>query len=68
MLEKQNKILYECNMKMLEQQFENEDLAKEILYYAKDKEEFEIQERRNFLNRRLEQRKNLYIYPQKVNA
>ena len=68
MLEKQNKILHECNMKRLNQQCENEDIAKEILYYAKDKEYFEIEERRKFLNYRLEQRKKLYIYPEQVNV
>lgn len=68
MLEKQTKILHECNIKRLEQHFDNEDTAKYLLLCARDKEKFEVEERRKFLNRRLEQRKNLYIYPQKVNA
>lgn len=68
MLKKQNKILHSCNMKRLEQQFDNEDIAKDLLLCAKDKEDFEIEERRKFLNRRLEQRKNLYIYPEQVNV
>ncbi len=68
MLEKQNKVLFECNQKRLEQQCKNEDLAKEILLYATDKSEEEQKERRKFLNKRLEQRKSLYIYPEKVNV
>lgn len=68
MLERQLKILMECNNKRLEQQCENEDMAKSLLLYAKDKEEFEIEERRKFLNRRLKERNNLYIYPAKVNV
>ncbi len=68
MLEKYLKRLKVCNMKRLEQQFENEDLAKEILFYSKDKQEFEQDERRKFLEKRIEQRKNLYIYPEKVNV
>ncbi len=66
MFKKQEELLRKRNNKRLEQQFENEDLAKEILYYSKDKPEFEQNERRKFLNRRLEQRKDLYIYPEKV--
>ena len=68
MLEKRLEILHKCNMKRLEQQFENEDLAKEILLYAKNKSEFEQNERRKFLNKRIGQRENLYIYPEKVNV
>lgn len=66
MFKKQEELLRKRNNKRLEQQFENEDLAKEILYYSKDKPEFEQNEWRKFLNRRLEQRKDLYIYPEKV--
>lgn len=68
MIEKCLKRLRESYNKMLEQQFENEDLAKEIFFYSKDKTEFEQNERRKFLNKRIEQRKNLYIYPEKVTA
>lgn len=68
MLRDKLEILHKCNMKRLEQQFENEDLAKEILYYSKDKTEEQQQERRKFLNKRIEQRKNLYIYPRQVNV
>ena len=68
MLEKFTKKLQECNYKMIEQQFEAEDLAKEILFYATDKTEDQIEERRKFLNKRLQNRKNLYIYPAKSNA
>jgi hypothetical protein len=68
MLEKFTKKLQECNLKMIEHQFEAEDLAKEILFYATDKTEEQQEERRKFLNKRLENRKNLYIYPAKSNA
>lgn len=68
MLRDKLEILHKCNMKRLEQQFENEDLAKEILYYSKDKTEEQQQERRKFLDKRIEQRKNLYIYPRQVNV
>ena len=68
MLEKFTKKLQECNYKMIEHQFEAEDLAKEILFYATDKTEDQIEERRKFLNKRLQNRKNLYIYPAKSNA
>lgn len=68
MLEKFTKKLQECNLKMIERQFEAEDLAKEILFYATDKTEEQQEERRKFLNKRLENRKNLYIYPAKSNA
>ena len=68
MLEKFTKKLQECNYKMIEHQFEAEDLAKEILFYATDKTEEQQEERRKFLNKRLQNRKNLYIYPAKSNA
>ena len=68
MLEKRLEILHKCNMKRLEQQFENEDIAKEVLLLAKDRSCEEQQERQKFLDRRLEQRKDLYSYPEKVVA
>lgn len=68
MLEKFTKKLQECNFKMIEHQFEAEDLAKEILFYGKDLSELQQEQRRKFLNRRLQNRKNLYIYPAKSNA
>lgn len=68
MLEKQMQVLKRCNGRRLEQQFENEDTAKEILLFAKDKPDCEIAERQKFLNKRLENRKNLYIYPEHVYA
>ncbi len=68
LLKKHTKTLMKCNQKRLEQQCENEDLAKQILLFAKDKNENEQNERRKFLNKRIEQRKNLYIYPEQVNA
>lgn len=66
MQEKQTELLNRCNMRRLEQQFENEDIAKEVLLLAKDRPKEEQQERQKFLDRRLEQRKDLYIYPAKV--
>ena len=68
MLEKFTKKLQECNLKMLENQCIEEDLAKEILFYAKDLSSLQQEQRRKFLNKRLENRKNLYIYPEKVNV
>lgn len=68
MLKKLTERLHEYNEKLIAAHFESEDMAKDILYYAKDKEEFEIAERRKFLDRKIDQRKNLYIYPRKVNV
>ena len=68
MLEKFMKKLNECNLRMLENQCIEEDLGKEILFYAKDLSSLQQEQRRKFLNKRLENRKNLYIYPGKVNA
>lgn len=68
MLEKLLETLNECNLKRLGQQCENEDLAKEILFYSVNNTEDQQEQRRKFLNKRLENRKNLYIYPAKSNA
>lgn len=68
LLKKHTKTLMKCNPKRLEQQCENEDLAKQILLFSKDKSEDEQNERRKFLNKRIEQRNCLYIYPEQVNA
>lgn len=68
MLERINKLLLDCNNKRLAQQCENEDLAKEILFLSTNKTEDEQNERRKFLNKRLQQRENLYIYPEQVNV
>lgn len=68
MLEKFTKKLQECNLKMIERQFEAEDLAKEILFYSVNNTEDQQEQRRKFLNKRLQNRKNLYIYPAKSNA
>lgn len=68
MLERINRLLFDCNNKRLEQQCENEDLAKEILFLSTNKTEDEQNERRKFLNKRLQQRENLYIYPEQVNV
>lgn len=63
MLKEKLETLRKCNYKRLEHQCENEDISKEILLYAKDKSVEEQHERRKFLDKRIEQRKNLYIYP-----
>lgn len=68
LLKKQTQTLMKCNQKRLEQQCENEDLAKQILLFSKDKSEDKQNERRKFLNRRIEKRKCLYIYPEQVNV
>ena len=68
MLERISKMLHKRNKKRLEQQCENEDLAKEILFYSTYKSESEQNKRRKFLNKRIKQRKNLYIYPEQVNV
>lgn len=68
LLKKQTKVLMKCNQKRLEQQCENEDLAKQILLFSKDRSKDEQNERRKFLNKRIEQRKNLYIYPEQVSV
>lgn len=56
------------NLLLLNAHFESEDTAKDILLSAKNKSEFEQEQRRNFLDKRIEQRKNLYIYPCKANV
>lgn len=68
LLKKQTQTLMRCNQKRLEQQCENEDLAKQILLFSKDRSKDEQNERRKFLNKRIEQRKNLYIYPEQVSV
>lgn len=68
MLEVQMEKLKSCRDAMLTNQFVNEDYAKEILFNAKDLDEEQVEQRRNFLTQRLENRKNLYIYPEHVNA
>lgn len=68
MSEKQMQRLIKCNDRQLGQQFENEDIAKELLLLAKERTDFEISERQKFLNKRIENRKNLYIYPAKSNC
>lgn len=52
----------------LEQHFISENLRKMILYCGKTLSEEKITERRKFLNDKIRQRKNLYIYPTKVNV
>lgn len=66
MLEAITDKLNQCRFRELEEQFMNEDLDKEILFLAKDKSEDQIMQRRKFLEKRLDKRKSLYIYPTKV--
>lgn len=58
----------QCKFRQLEEHFINEDLDKEILALAVDKSTLEQEQRRKFLNDRIAQRKNLYIYPEHVNV
>ena len=53
---------------MLRCQCENEDMAKQLLFYVRDKSEEIQEERRRFLNKRLKNEENLYIYPEQVNV
>lgn len=62
------KFTRKLNQYRLENQFVEEDLAKEILFCAGGLSLEQQENRRKFLNARLEQRKNLYIYPDKVNV
>ena len=67
MLEKLIERIKKCNFKSLEEQFELEDLYKEILYFqVKNGDSTKFTEQ--LLNDRLSKRKNLYIYPEKVNV
>ncbi len=68
MLKRIIKKLKNLNKNRLKQQCENEDLAKEILYYSKYTNEDEQNKRQKFLNKRIERRKNLYIYPEQVSV
>ena len=52
----------------LEKHFVSENLRKMILYCGKTLSKEKISERRKFLDRKVRQRKNLYIYPAKVNV
>lgn len=60
--------LNELKFKQLEQHFEDEDFAKSVLFYAKDLNKAQIEQRQKFLNGKIAKRKNLYIYPAKVNV
>lgn len=63
--------LRQCKFKQLEHQFELEDLYKEILFecrYLKNLTNEQIAQRKKFLDDRIAQRKNLYIYPEQVNV
>ena len=60
--------LRQCKFRQLEEHFINEDLDKEILYYAKDLNDEQIAQRQKFLDDRIAKRKNLYIYPEQVNV
>jgi len=56
------------NMQEITKQCENEDIAKELLLKTKYKTAEEQSSKRELLNGILEKRKNLYIYPEQVNA
>lgn len=58
----------EVKFKELEKHFISENLRKMILYCGKTLSEEKIAERRKFLNDKIRQRKNLYIYPAKDNV
>ncbi len=68
MLQAIMKKLRHCKFRQLEEHFINEDLDKEILYLGKTLNEDQIEQRQKFLNDRIAKRKNLYIYPEKVNV
>ena len=52
----------------LEKHFASEDIRKMILYCMKKSKEEVKTEGRRFLEDKVKQRKNLYIYPEKVNV
>ena len=58
----------EENKMELMKQFENEDMAKELLFATKDKTAKEQELKVDLLNGILEKRENLYIYPEKANV
>lgn len=60
--------LRQCKFRQLEEHFINEDIDKEILYYGKTLNKEQIAQRQKFLDDRIAKRKNLYIYPEKVNV
>lgn len=68
MLEAVLKKLKQCKFKQLEHQFELEDLYKEILFEGRNLNAEQIEQRQMFLDHRIQQRKNLYIYPEQVNV
>ena len=68
MLEAVLEKLKHCKLKQLEHQFELEDLYKEILFEGRNLNAEQIEQRQVFLDHRIGQRKNLYIYPEQVNV
>lgn len=52
----------------LEEHFASENLRKMILYSMKKSSKETQEEGRKFLDEKVRQRKNLYIYPEKVNV
>lgn len=52
----------------LEEHFISENLRKMMLYSMKKSSEETQEEGRKFLDEKVRQRKNLYIYPKKVNV
>ena len=53
--------------RLLQEQFELEDLYKEILYFQVQRGD-DTKHTEQLLTERLGKRKNLYIYPEKVNV
>lgn len=68
MLEAVLKRLKQCKFKQLEHHFELEDLYKEILFEGRNLNTEQVEQRQMFLDHRIQQRKNLYIYPEQVNV
>ena len=60
--------LKHCKFKQLEHHFELEDLYNEILFDSRHLSEEQIEQRQKLLDYKVNQRKNLYIYPAKVNV
>lgn len=52
----------------LEKHFASENLRKMMLYSMKKSSKETQEEGRKFLDEKVRQRKNLYIYPEKVNV
>lgn len=62
------KLIQKMGKNFLLSQFELEDLAKEELYYSKNKSEKEQKQKMFNLSKIIEKRKNLYIFPEQANV